>query len=128
MTYAVRLHDYLDRTYTDYRAVIVHSLVLPTILEDYFCNIYISLCCVFTVLVTNTTTYRHNRCISHQIILFHLAQAIYDAFNGIAMVTTNAVSLTVYNCTFVSATVSHNILAQSKSTHTLRLCAQSGFN
>ena len=57
----MRLHDYLDRAYTDYRAVIVHSLVLPTILEeDYFCNIYISLCCVFTVLVTNTTTYRHN--------------------------------------------------------------------
>ena len=36
------------------------------------------------------------------------AWAIYDAFNGIARVAANAVSLTVCNCSFVSATVSHN--------------------
>ena len=28
-------------------------------------------------------------------------------FNAIAMVTANAVSLAIFNCTFVSATVSH---------------------
>ena len=50
-------------------------------------------------------------CISilYQIIsLPFCAGHFYDAFNAIAMVAANAVSLTVCNCTSVSATVSRN--------------------
>ena len=47
--------------------------------------------------------------LANQIISFIFSRAIYDAFNDIAMVTANCVSLTVeYNCTFVSASGSHN--------------------
>ena len=69
--------------------------------------------------------------LANQIILFHFALAIYDEVDANAMVATNAVSLSVCNCKFVSANVSHNysdILSRSKSTHTLRLVVQTGRN
>ena len=46
--------------------------------------------------------------LDNQIILFIFARMIYDMFNGIAMVVAHAVSMTVCNCTFILATVSHN--------------------
>ena len=44
---------------------------------------------------------------ANQIISFHFALAIYDEFDANAMVATNAVSLSMCNCTFFLETMSH---------------------